>query len=132
MPPPDHHSVTMRQAVILELLRAGFSTGYIQKACGAARSTIAYCRQRLKSEPPSPNSLSEMRPQIMKALTNRALKGGQGSTAAATAVLRYLSVTPDNVSRDGICPACGRRGEDLTLEEGVKLLREWQLIPDSG
>jgi len=132
MPPPDHDSVTMRQAVILELLRAGFSTGYIQKACGAARSTISYCRQRLKSEPPIPHSLDEMRPQIMQALANRALKGGQGSTAAANAVLRYLSERPDNVSRDGICPACGRRGEELTIEEGVKLLREWKLIPDFG
>jgi hypothetical protein len=119
----------MRQAVILELLRAGFSTGYIQKACGAARSTIAYCRQRLKSEPPSPNSLAEMRPQIMQALANRALKGGQGSTAAANSVLRYLSEKPDNVSREGVCPACGRCGEELTVEEGVKLLREWKLIP---
>lgn len=110
--------LTSTQTMVLELLKAGLSTGWIQHQTGAARSTISKCRRILRGLPAEESMEPQaVKKRLLKALEKQALKGGTGSVQAAKELLRQAYEEPPPMAGD----------QPVTVEQAIQLLREWAL-----
>ena len=108
-----------RERQIIDLLIVGFRTGAIQKATGAARTTISKCKKYLaaRGTPAIANPVAGMQTdtvsgKILKSMAEQALKGGTGAAAAANTVLKHLA--DSNPVEAG-----------ATLEDVIDAIRTW-------
>ncbi len=108
--------LTDRQRTIIDLLRLGYSTGFIQKSIGAARTTISHCKSILQKHGHSTDitAPADLRAQIFNLLLTRLRSGGPGSVSAGQTLLRYL--------QDVQHPA---EPTSLTADEACTLLYQW-------